>query len=133
MLDAIPPTKDALLLHILRTIYQGSHIWSQSTITNPVYTDPAEFGWVLHEGSFKPRWTTLPSTAESCAELIKCGCKISCKGQCNCTRAGLPCTALCACDGDCYKDKEIPREELVEEDQEVDNILDYFSDDDDNN
>jgi len=133
MLDAIPPTQDALLQHSLRTLYQGGHVWGQSTVASPIYPDPLKFGWVLDGETFKPLWTTLPSLSESCDELISCGCKTSCKGQCKCTRASLVCTAVCACDGDCFKDKEIYLEEVVEEDQEVDNVLDYFSDDDENN
>jgi hypothetical protein len=35
--------------------------------------------------------------AASCQELLKCGCRISCSGNCKCFRPGLPCTALCSC------------------------------------
>jgi hypothetical protein len=28
----------------------------------------------------------------SCQELLKCGCRISCSGNCKCFRSGLPCS-----------------------------------------
>jgi len=40
--------------------------------------------------------------AVSIIELIKCSCKAGSKGQCICSKNGLPCTPLCKCYvGDC--------------------------------
>ena len=105
MLDAIPPTQGALLQHSLRTLYQGGHIWGQSTIIQPIYPDPSTFGSTKEGGTFRPLWSTLPSAAVSCDEIISCACKTSCKGQCKCLRAALPCTTLCACDGECVTEE----------------------------
>ena len=43
----------------------------------------------------------LPEASKACNELIRCGCKSACRGLCKCTKANLPCTALCACNGNC--------------------------------
>ncbi|KAH3690568.1 hypothetical protein DPMN_191240 [Dreissena polymorpha] len=39
--------------------------------------------------------------SESCAELIRCGCKSEngCRGRCKYVKAALSCTALCKCGG----------------------------------
>ena len=98
--DAIPPTRDALLQHIKRAAYQGGHVWSQLLTCNQTLPSPSNWGWVKDkdEGMWKPKWTSLPSVAASCQELLKCGCKKSnCTGNCKCYRSGLPCTGLCTC------------------------------------
>jgi len=49
------------------------------------------------------RCLALPALqAVSLIELIKCSCKAGSKGQCICSKKGLPCTHLCKCYGrDC--------------------------------
>jgi hypothetical protein len=98
--DSIPPTKAALLQHIRRAVYQGGHVWGQCTTLKPLLPNPCDWGW-LHNGRFVPNWTLLPQVASCCEELIHCRCKVACRGLCACHRAGLKCTALCDCDGDC--------------------------------
>jgi len=132
MVDSIPPTQAALIQHSLRASLQGGHIWGQCTIADPLLPNTSDFGWVKENSIFKPLWTTLPSAATSCDELISCGCLTACRGLCKCYKANLPCTALCACDGDCYSDScdgtGVVQE--VEEDCEIDNVLDTFFDED---
>jgi hypothetical protein len=41
---------------------------------------------------YGPHWTSLAPIAASCQELLKCGCRISCSGNCKCFRSGLPCS-----------------------------------------
>ena len=130
-LDGMPPTEAALFQHTLRAAYQGGQVWGQSTIANPELPDPCTFGWIKEEGIFKPMWTTLPSASVSCDELVSCKCKISCKGLCRCYRSSLPCTTLCACDGDCRKQETDFIEQEVEEDDEVDHVLDITFDESD--
>ena len=43
-LDAIPPTEDALALHIMRAVYQASHCWSQSLIKDAVLPNLSDWG-----------------------------------------------------------------------------------------
>ena len=99
---AIPPTYAALEQHIKRAAYQGGHIWGQTQKLAHVLLSPENWGWIKNaDALYEPNWTTLPEAAKACYELICCGCKKGCRGQCKCKRANLQCTALCACEGEC--------------------------------
>jgi len=100
-MEEIPPTKDALIQHIRRAIYQGGHCWGQALKVAPDLPSPADWGWVMHDGGWKPLWTTLPQASKASLELVCCGCKKGCRGACRCRKAALKCTALCHCGGDC--------------------------------
>ena len=105
-LDAIPPTKGALEQHIKRAAYQAGQIWGQSLIRSPKVVSPAEWGCWKKDANdrWTPLWTVLPQISQSCQELLKCGCKKGCKQNCTCQKAGLRCTGLCFCCGDCRRD-----------------------------
>ena len=99
---AIPPTKAALEQHVKRAAYQGGYIWGQTQNAAPVLPSPLKWGWVKNaQGLYEPYWTTLPEAAKACYELLCCGCKKGCRSLCKCKRAGLQCTALCTCEGEC--------------------------------
>ena len=51
-------------------------------------------------------WCTLPEASAICKELIKCGCNPDkgCTARCKCLKAGMMCTALCKCGGECERD-----------------------------
>ena len=98
--EQIPPTFDALELHLRRAIYQGGYVWAQALLTQPVL--PSQTGWVWTKddnGVYVPKWTTLPLADEACYELLCCGCKKGCIKNCRCKRANLECTGLCHCQG----------------------------------
>jgi hypothetical protein len=94
-LENLPPTKDALLLHIQRAIYQ-SGVWTSCLNFNLVAPSPTLFGWKLEDEKLVPIWMTLSEAAKACSELIKCNCKKECR-RCKCFKANLPCTDLCTC------------------------------------
>ncbi|KAK7495213.1 hypothetical protein BaRGS_00013623, partial [Batillaria attramentaria] len=101
-IDNIPPTSEALLQHCKRAVYQGGHIQGQADIPAPDLPDPSDWGWQSAVGKWQPFWTVLPEASHTCQELLKCGCKKGCKSRrCKCYKAGLKCTALCICNGDC--------------------------------
>ena len=101
-LENIPPTQDALVLHVMRAMYQAGQIWGQILLPNPHIPSPERWGWRKDGDAWSPLWTTLAEAAKSCRELIKCKCKRSnCKGRCKCYKSNLPCTQLCACAGQC--------------------------------
>ena len=100
-LDAIPPTRAALVEHTKRAAYQAGHCWGQALTPSPDLPCPQEWGWTLEEGIWKPFWTTLPEVTKSCRELVRCGCKKGCQARCSCVKAGLRCTALCMCTDEC--------------------------------
>lgn len=101
-IEGLPPTQDALMQHIKRAAYQAGHCWAQVMNPIPELPSPSDWGWEKKNGGgWQICWTTLPEAAEVCRELIRCGCKKACTGQCKCLKAGLQCTALCLCGGLC--------------------------------
>ncbi|KAJ8397883.1 hypothetical protein AAFF_G00435720 [Aldrovandia affinis] len=102
-IEAIPPTREALRQHIKRAAYQAGFCWGLMMICTPELPSPSEWGWVQSDNGWGICWTTLPEATEACRQLITCGCKKGCKGQCKCVKATLQCTALCHCVGDCTR------------------------------
>lgn len=103
-IECVPPTQAALEQHSQRSPYQAGHVWGRTLDTIQDLPSPADWGWQLTTNKWKPIWTTLQEASKVCKELIKCGCKKACRGLCKCTKANLPCTALCHCAGNCYQD-----------------------------
>ena len=101
-IDGLPPTKAALVQHIMRAAYQAGHCWSQTMVPSPELPSPSQWGWnESTDGDWEVNWTTLPEATQACRELIRCGCKKGCRGRCKCQKAALECTALCSCGGLC--------------------------------
>jgi len=103
-IEHIPPTQAALKQHVKRAVYQAGHVWGQSLEPIQELPSPSEWGWKDSPHGWEPLWTTLPKASKVCNELIRCGCKKACRGLCKCTKADLPCTALCFCQGNCYQE-----------------------------
>ena len=103
-MNRIPPTKDALLHHTMRAVFQASFIWNQMTTPILELPCPSSWGWThddISSVSWSPKWMGLSPVKETLSELLKCGCKKGCGGHCKCRRAQLPCTSLCMCNGGC--------------------------------
>jgi len=94
--------QSALLQHVRRAIYQAS-LWSVSLRSPPAIPTPEDHGWEKTATGWAPVWTRLPEAAIACRELLRCGCKKlpQCTRKCKCHEAGLPCTTLCGCGGNC--------------------------------
>ena len=99
-MDALPPSRAALIQHIKRAVYQGGHCWGKMLQVSIQLPSPGDWGWT-DSANWKPLWTTLPEASISSRELLRCGCKKGCRGQCKCKKAALKCTAMCQCDGKC--------------------------------
>ena len=99
--EMLPPTRAALLPHILRANYIMMRDRSYQT-NCPALPPIEENGWTSENGVILPvRCLALPAP-RAVLELIKCGCKAGCKGRCSCSNNDLPCTPLCKCySGDC--------------------------------
>ena len=104
-IDGIPPTQAALLEHTKRAAFQAGHVWGQMMVPSPFLPSPGDWGWQRNEaaGKWDIFWTSLAEATSSCRELLRCGCKKGCKGQCKCHKAALQCTALCSCGGECLQ------------------------------
>ncbi len=100
--ENIPPTRGALIQHIKRAAFQSGYVWAQSVIPCQIIPSPSEWGWLNSDQEWIPKWTDLPDASSACNELIHCGCKEACHGNCKCSKASLRCTTLCACSGHCY-------------------------------
>ena len=53
-IDAIPPTDDALNLHLKRSIYQGSFVWGQIMEQIQSLPSAADWGWKMGERTWEP-------------------------------------------------------------------------------
>ena len=98
--DTLPPTQDALSLHLMRAHYQ-TKVWKQSIVTHPQFPSPTSCGWHMKDGMLVPQLLTKEPV--QCLELTICGCRESgsqCSTrQCRCRRSGIFCNGAygCAC------------------------------------
>ena len=95
-MEDLPPTKDALMFHICRSVFQAAFCWGRTLDLSPELPCPSDWDWSNQEG-WQPVWTTLPHASKASHELIRCGCQ---KG-CRCAKAAFNCKPLCHCGGDC--------------------------------
>ena len=103
-IENIPPTREALRQHIKRAAYQAGFCWAQMMVCTPELPSPSDWGWVHSEHGWDICWTTLSEATVACRQLLRCGCKKGCTGQCKCVKASLQYTALCCCGGDCSRE-----------------------------
>ena len=92
----IPPTQEALILHLQRAVYQAS-IWYTSHQPMLPEEDPSSFGWQEPNNNPTPRCTALGTATEVFKLTVKCGCRKHCIASCSCKREHLDCTPLCKC------------------------------------
>ena len=94
-LEKLPPTKNALLQHFKRAIYQAG-IWTTCQVTHQTIPSPTTYGWKDSNNEWQPHWITIPEVSKACQELVKCACTGRCL-HCKCAKAGLKCSMLCKC------------------------------------
>ena len=96
-IESIPPTEAALEQHMKRATLQCS-IWRQSLQRDPTRPSPDKWGWEKNQkGYWAPVWSLLPVVSAALQQLIRCGCKKRCAGNCTCCQYDFKCTPLCAC------------------------------------
>lgn len=98
--QSLPPTQDALLLHIKRANYQSA-IWSRSLVAVQDAPMPQGHGWVLtDEGDLAVQWMTKEPAPKQYLKLSYCSCVASgcaATSACGCIKSNLSCTDLCKC------------------------------------
>ena len=101
--EKLPPTRATLMPHNLRTNIVA--IRDKSYTTHHPYLLPLEEnGWMLAGDEYVPVRCLYKPAPVTVLELIKCGCKASCKAHCSCKKNNFPGTALCNChNSDCSK------------------------------
>ena len=103
---SIPPTSNALRLHIHRAAYISGWIWGLSHIPESTLESPYQWGWSKDGeiGSVKVIWTNYnPELAISTFKksFNKCGCRTNCSKKCSCRKLQLCCLTICKCRGKC--------------------------------
>ena len=74
-LEMLPPTRDALELHIARANYQAK-IWLQADQEHIDIPSPTDISaWTMESDCLNVVWTRLPPIPDACLELVTCGCK----------------------------------------------------------
>ena len=95
--EALPPTSDALYLHIKRAHYQ-SLIWKLAYCPRPDLPEPEDWAWEMTDMGLIPILMTRDGIPDSALKLTFCNCKTKCKSnRCGCRKAGLSCTINCGC------------------------------------
>ena len=96
--DSLPPTSDALKLHISRAHYQTS-VWLNATVPSPEGIDPETCGWERdpYSNHLKPKLSVLEPIPKVCTELLQCGCKTCATRRCKCRSNKIPCLPSCRC------------------------------------
>ncbi|CAG9818055.1 unnamed protein product [Phaedon cochleariae] len=93
--EALPPTSDALRLHLLRCHYQVN-VWENAHHARPEVMDPESYGWRLHQDEYIPILMTLEPVPKACTDILTYNCLSHClKTMCTCKKNGLTCTKLC--------------------------------------
>ena len=90
----LPPTQDALLLHLKRSNYQ-TYEWKNALSQHPNRLDITSHGWdVDEENNVTIKWTTKNPAPQSILDFVSCNCqKSNCSNNmCKCRTIKLPCT-----------------------------------------
>ena len=96
--EKLPPTHDALILHLKRANYQ-CYIWKHATTPNMDIPSPVGDGWMNDaEGNLVQCLMEQPPAPEAIAEFTLCKCRKGCRrNACSCLKFSLLCTDACAC------------------------------------
>ena len=99
-LESLPPTKDALELHVQRANFQAM-VWLKADSRETNTGSPTATGaWRNGIDGLEVVWSRLPSVPDACIELI-CGCKTKCRtAACKCSKTGQRCTPACGCNAE---------------------------------
>ena len=94
----IPAAHKALRQHVLGAACSSKLVeWLSEETTH----FSIEWGLRKFGEQYIPFWSDLRNARKSSRELIKCSCKKSCKGKCNCCKQEIQCAELCGCVGQC--------------------------------
>ena len=96
--EALPPTSDALYLHIKRAHFQAI-IWKKANCPRPSLPDATNFGYEMTDMGLKPILMTKEGIPSSALEFTYCNCTMKkCKdNHCGCRKANIPCILYCGC------------------------------------
>ncbi|KAM7428964.1 hypothetical protein ABFA07_020143 [Porites harrisoni] len=113
-LGALPPTQDALILHINRANYH-TMVQNKALEPCPSLLKPVDSGWYYSEGLLKPKLMTREEVSAACLQLAYCGCSreggCCVNRRCTCVQLSLSCSKACKCGNRCRNDRNTTAEE----------------------
>lgn len=117
----LPPTEDALSLHVARACYQSA-IHRRATQQFIEAPSPDGHGWVIDDGELRIKWMSKTPAPPELMARVHCGCKKSaCQTKvCSCRSSGVSCTDLCGCSNCNNEEPTNPERELLMDDSESD-------------
>jgi len=108
-LRQIPPSRNSLILHIMRSAYQSGWIWG-NTLSEMACPPVTDWGWTIHEDRSRIGivWYEKESGSDvmTLAKLIKtCKCKRSATAcrNCHCSKLDFACLRFCNCKQACSR------------------------------
>ena len=113
----LPPTEDAFLLHLRRTLHQLA-VCKRAHLSLPNYPPATDFGRELVNGKLVATMMLKDPKPAEFKRAKYCRCKKSmCARGCSCARANVKCVIACLCTADPNK---CPRVEVTLEDSDSD-------------
>ena len=84
----LPPSREVLEQHTRRAFYQACYVWKE-TVRDIALPNPENWGWVLEENVYKPRWQqrNCPISIEKLT--INCSCHNGTCKNCKCSKARI--------------------------------------------
>ena len=101
-LRLLPPSRNGLTEHIKRAVLQGGWLW-QEAVHNVEYQNPEDWGWLLKEEKFVPKWQSIEEPIDIMLVCQVCTCKKAICKKCKCTKKGQDCLPFCGCRQECVK------------------------------
>ena len=95
-LSCLPPTFDALKLHIMRAAYQAGWIWGSCLKPNLDLPSSTLWGWHQNKTFLTPTWITVPIMNYNDV-FLSCSCIQSDCLTCVCRKTQLSCLPFCKC------------------------------------
>ena len=108
-LRQLPPSENALLLHMKRASLQAGYLWKEAEMDVTI-PDPKLWGWCLDQNKLlMPQWQLLNCSISIGQLTATCSCRSktrSCK-NCKCAKENLICLRFCNCMGNCKNNKKL--------------------------
>lgn len=102
-LPSLPPTSEAIALHVRRAHYQAC-TWRAALESDPPSIDPNEYGWKADQSTKTLIPVALPAQVlpapAAVLSLLCCSCSTAepcANRRCSCHRSGIACSIFCKC------------------------------------
>ena len=99
-LRLIPPSKVGLIEHTKRASSEAGWIAYQCK-QNVSLPDPKEWGWILLNGKYIPKWQDISNPIDAYFVTQTCSCSTSKCLTCHCSKQNLGCLKFCKCQRKC--------------------------------